>query len=109
MRAYGEINDFEDQLLRNGTFVLKFWLHISPEEQLRRFEERARTPFKQFKITPEDWRNREKWPAYEAAVCDMVERTGTEECPWTLVPSEDKHVGRLQVLRTIVDRLERAL
>ena len=109
MRAYGEINDFEDQLLRNGTLVLKFWLHISPEEQLRRFEERARTPFKQFKITPEDWRNREKWPAYEAAVCDMVERTGTEECPWTLVPSEDKHVGRLQVLRTIVDRLEAEL
>jgi polyphosphate:AMP phosphotransferase len=106
MRAYGEINDFEDQLLRNGTLVQKFWLHVSQEEQLRRFEARARTPFKRFKITDEDWRNREKWPRYEAAVCDMVERTGTEECPWTLVPSEDKHVARLQVLRTIVAGLE---
>ena len=105
MRAYGEINDFEDQLMRHGTWVLKFWLHISQEEQLRRFEARAQTPFKRFKITEEDWRNREKWPRYEAAICDMVERTGTEDCPWTLVASEDKRWGRIQVLRTLVDRL----
>ncbi len=106
MRAYGEINDFEDQLLRSGSIVVKFWLHISLEEQLRRFQARAETPFKRFKITEEDWRNREKWPRYEAAVCDMVERTGTESCPWTLVPSEDKAAGRIAVLKTLVARLE---
>ncbi len=109
MRAYGEINDFEDQLLRSGSLVVKFWLHISLEEQLRRFQARADTPFKRFKITEEDWRNREKWPRYEAAVCDMVERTGTESSPWTLVPSEDKAAGRLAVLRTLVERLEAGL
>lgn len=106
MRAYSEINDFEDQLHRNGTLVAKFWLQISPEEQLRRFQAREATPFKRFKITPEDWRNREKWPQYEAAVCDMLERTSTEDCPWVIVPSEDKYVGRIRVLQALVDRLE---
>ncbi|HJW09460.1 MAG TPA: polyphosphate:AMP phosphotransferase [Holophagaceae bacterium] len=109
MRAYGEINDFEDQLDRNGTLMVKFWLQISQEEQLRRFQLREQTEFKRFKITAEDWRNREKWPQYEDAICDMLERTSTVGCPWTLVASEDKYLGRLQVLRTLVQRLEEAL
>ncbi len=109
MRAYEEINVFEDQLRRHGTVVSKFWLQISQEEQLRRFEARAETPFKRFKITDEDWRNREKWPAYEAAICDMLERTSTEEIPWTLVPAEDKYFGRVLILRTLVERLRAAL
>ena len=78
---------------------LKFWLAISQEEQLRRFEERQATPFKRFKITEEDWRNREKWDAYEAAICDMLDRTSTEIAPWTLVESEDKHFGRIKILQ----------
>ena len=108
-RAYGEINDFEDQLVRSRTILLKFWLSISQEEQLRRFQERQDTPFKRFKLGEEDWRNREKWPAYEAAICDMFDRTSTEIAPWTLVESEDKHYGRIKILRTIVQRLEEEL
>ncbi len=109
MRAYAEINAFEDQMNRAGTVVCKFWLHVSQDEQLRRFEARAETPFKRFKITDEDWRNREKWPQYEAAICDMLERTSTEEIPWTLVPAEDKYFGRVLILRTLVERLKAAL
>jgi len=109
MRAYEEINAFEDQLRRNGTVVAKFWLQISQDEQLRRFEARADTAFKRFKITEEDWRNREKWPAYEAAICDMLERTSTEEVPWTLVPAEDKYFSRVLIVRTLVERLRAAL
>jgi len=105
-RAYSEINDFEDQLARNGTILQKFWLSISQEEQLRRFEERQATPFKRFKITEEDWRNREKWPAYEAAICEMLDRTSTEIAPWTLVESENKYYGRIKILKTLVQRLE---
>jgi polyphosphate:AMP phosphotransferase len=105
-RAYSEINEFEDQIVRNRSILLKFWLSISQEEQLRRFEERQTTPFKRFKITEEDWRNREKWPAYEAAICDMLDRTSTEIAPWTLVESEDKRYGRVKILRTLVQRLE---
>ncbi|WP_026852986.1 polyphosphate:AMP phosphotransferase [Geothrix fermentans] len=108
-RAYSEINDFEDQLVRSRSILLKFWLSISQEEQLRRFEERQTTPFKRFKITEEDWRNREKWPAYEAAICDMLDRTSTGIAPWTLVESEDKHYGRIKILRTIVKKLEEEL
>ena len=105
-RAYSEINDFEDQIVRSQTLLLKFWLSISQEEQLRRFEERQVTPFKRFKITDEDWRNREKWPQYERAICDMIDRTSTEIAPWTLVESQDKRYGRLKILRTLVQRLE---
>ncbi|MBK9796639.1 MAG: polyphosphate:AMP phosphotransferase [Holophagaceae bacterium] len=108
-RAYSEINDFESQLVRSGSILLKFWLSISQEEQLRRFEERQVTPFKRFKITEEDWRNREKWPAYESAICDMLDRTSTEIAPWTLVESENKHYGRIKILRTLVQRLEEEL
>ncbi len=109
MRAYGEINDFEEQLVRNNTVVLKFWLAISKEEQQKRFEERQKTGYKRYKITPEDWRNREKWDAYELAVCDMVDRTSTEIADWTLVEANDKYYARIKVLKTACDRLESAL
>jgi len=105
MRAYGEINDFEEQLSRHGMVVVKFWLQISKDEQLRRFEERKQIEFKQFKITPEDWRNREKWDLYERAVCDMVDRTSTELAPWTLIEANDKCHARLKVLNTLCDRI----
>ena len=108
-RAYSEINDFELQIERSRTILLKFWLSISQEEQLRRFEERQVTPFKRFKITEEDWRNREKWPEYERAICDMIDRTSTEIAPWTLVESENKYYGRIKILRTLVKRLEEEL
>ncbi len=108
-RAYGEINAFEEQLVLSGSTVLKFWLTTSKDEQLRRFQEREAMGFKRYKITGEDWRNREKWDAYEAAACDMVERTSSELAPWTLVEAEDKHYARLKVLRTVEEGLARAL
>jgi len=106
MRAYQEINDFERELHDNHYTVVKFWLAISPEEQLRRFRDREAKPFKRHKLTPEDWRNREKWPLYEAAMTEMVDRTSSHHAPWTLVEAEDKKFARLKVLRTIVERLE---
>lgn len=109
MRAYTEINEFEEQLHERGTEVIKFWLNISPDEQLRRFQEREATGFKRHKITAEDWRNRDKWPAYEQAVHDMVERTSSEIAPWTLVEAEDKLYARIKVLQTVVERLEKVL
>ncbi|MDD3352518.1 polyphosphate:AMP phosphotransferase [Zoogloea sp.] len=109
MRAYAEINDFEDQLVSAGAVVLKFWLSVSPEEQLRRFQDREQEAFKRYKITQEDWRNREKWPLYEPAVCDMIDRTSTENAVWTLVEADNKYYARLKVLRTLVTRLEDAL
>jgi polyphosphate:AMP phosphotransferase len=108
-RAYAEINQFEAQLARAGTVVVKFWLAITPEEQLRRFRAREKTRFKRFKITPDDWRNRKRWPDYERAVRDLVDRTSTPSAPWTLVEANDKHWARVKVLRTICDRLEAAL
>ncbi|MCB1916995.1 MAG: polyphosphate:AMP phosphotransferase [Rhodocyclaceae bacterium] len=108
-RAYAEINDFEAQLVDNGAVVVKFWLAISEEEQLRRFKEREEVEFKRFKITEEDWRNREKWDAYSEAVCDMVDRTSTDIAPWTLVEANDKRFARIKVLRTVCERLEAAL
>lgn len=109
MRAYGEINDFEEQLIDNGTLVFKFWLQISREEQLRRFREREQTSFKRFKITPEDWRNREKWDEYEGAACDMIDRTSTEIAPWTLVEADNKQYARIKVLKTLCDTIEKEL
>jgi polyphosphate:AMP phosphotransferase len=108
-RAYAEINDFEAQLTDDRIVVVKFWLAVSQEEQLRRFKEREKTGFKRFKITEEDWRNRKKWKDYEPAVCEMIERTSTENAPWTLVPSEDKLYARVMALRTVCERLEEAL
>jgi AMP-polyphosphate phosphotransferase len=108
MRAYGEINDFEEAQTRHRIVVVKFWLAISAEEQLRRFKEREQIEFKKFKITDEDWRNREKWNAYETAVCDMVDRTSTRGAPWTLVEANNKYHARIKVLKTLVHAIEDA-
>ena len=109
MRAYPEINDFEEQLVEAGAIVTKFWLTITRDEQLKRFREREKTAFKNFKITAEDWRNRKRWKDYEEAVCDMVERTSNTQAPWILVPANDKYLARIQVLRTLCERIEAAL
>jgi polyphosphate kinase 2 (PPK2 family) len=109
MRAYAEINDFEAQLSAHDTLVVKFWLQISREEQLKRFEERQKTPFKRFKMTEEDWRNREKWEAYQTAASDMIDRTSTVDAPWTLVEANDKYHARIKVLKTLCEALEERL
>ena len=108
-RAFVEINDFEEQLIRHGVMMSKFWLHISKDEQLRRFKQRKSDATKQHKITEEDWRTREKWDAYKVAVNEMVERTSTAPAPWTLVAGNDKRTARIQILRTICERLEARL
>jgi polyphosphate:AMP phosphotransferase len=108
-RAYSEINAFEEQLINHGDVIIKFWLHISPDEQLKRFKEREKIPYKQHKITEEDWRNREKWDEYALAVNDMVARTSTEYAPWTLIAGDDKRFARIEVLKTICERLEKAI
>jgi AMP-polyphosphate phosphotransferase len=109
LRAYGEINDFEEQLAEAGGIVVKFWLTITPEQQLERFRARERSPFKAFKITPEDWRNREKASAYNRAVCDMIDRTNNAFAPWVLVPANDKYFARVTVLRTLCECIEARL
>ena len=108
-RAYGEINDFEKQLIDHGMVVAKYWIHIDKDEQLRRFKSRQATPHKRWKITDEDWRNREKWDDYEAAVDDMVARTHIPAAPWTLVEGNDKRFARLKVIETLCQQLEQAL
>jgi len=108
-RAYSEINLFEEELTATGNLLLKFWMHISPEEQLRRFREREETPWKQYKITPDDWRNREKRADYVRAADEMFLRTSTEYAPWHIVPAEDKKLARLIVLRTCRDAMKKAL
>jgi polyphosphate:AMP phosphotransferase len=108
-RAYDEINQFEEQLVDDGGVLCKFWLQISKAEQYRRFKAREKTSFKRFKITPDDWRNRAKWNAYEQAVADMVDRTSSELAPWTLIEAEDKYFARIKILKTIVRRLEAAV
>jgi len=107
-RAYQEINNFERQLVDGGCLVAKFWVHVSEEEQLRRFEARRDTPYKRWKLTDEDWRNREKWNQYEAAVDDMLVKTSTLKAPWTLVEGNDKRYARVKVLKTLVDLLKDA-
>ena len=109
LRAYTEINDFEHELAEAGVIVLKFWLQISQAEQLKRFKAREKIAFKRFKITEEDWRNRDKWDAYQQAICDMLERTSTGNAPWTLVEANDKNFARVKVLRTLCERLEAEL
>jgi polyphosphate kinase 2 (PPK2 family) len=108
-RAYSEINQFEAELTRYGVVLVKFWLAISKDEQERRFQAREATEFKRFKLTPDDWRNRERWDDYVAAVCDMVDRTSTEIAPWTLVEAEDKYYSRIKVLRTLCHHIDAAL
>ena len=101
-RAYKEINSFERQLRDFGTIVAKFWIHISREEQLRRFEERKTIGYKAWKLTEEDWRNREKWAAYEEAVEQMLVKTSTATAPWTLIEGNDKYWARAKVLAKLV-------
>jgi polyphosphate:AMP phosphotransferase len=108
-RAYAEINDFETQIVEHGHLLLKFWLHIDPDEQMSRFKAREKTGYKKYKITDEDYRNREKWPAYVDAVNEMVDRTSTAEAPWHLVAANDKRWARVQVLTIVCDTLEKAL
>ena len=109
MRAYTEINNFEQQLTSHGTLLLKFWVHIDKEEQLRRFQEREKVSFKKYKITDEDYRNREKWDDYERAVNDMVERTSTEFAPWVMIEGNDKKFARIKAMQHYCKALENAL
>ncbi len=108
-RSATEINNFERMIHNTGGIVIKFWMEISPEEQLRRFNDRAENPLKQWKITDEDWRNREKWDVYEEYIDRMMSSTNTSYAPWVVVESEDKKYGRIKVLRTVVETLEREL
>lgn len=108
-RAYSEINEFEDELIEHDTVLCKFWLHISHAEQMRRFEAREQTPYKKYKITVDDYRNRAKRPQYEAAVTDMVARTSTERAPWVLIPANDKRWARIRVFESVCDALEARL
>ena len=106
MRGYAEINQFESQLVADGIILVKYWLQVTKDEQLERFHARQNASYKRWKLTDEDWRNREKWDAYAQAVNDMVERTSTRQAPWTLVEANDKYFARLKVLETVCDRFE---
>jgi len=108
-RAYAEINEFEEMLTDNGILLMKFWVHITKEEQLNRFKQRELIPHKQWKLTDEDWRNREKWEDYEQAINDIIERTSTRIAPWTLIEGNDKQHARIKVIKTLCDRMEEAL
>lgn len=108
-RSYGEINEFESELAENGAVVMKFWLHITADEQLKRFKKRAKVQYKQWKLTDEDWRNRDKWDQYEAAVHTMVERTSTSHAPWHLIPANSKRYARLRCVDLFIEALEKRL
>jgi polyphosphate:AMP phosphotransferase len=108
-RAYREINEFESQLTHAGYVLVKFWLHISKEEQLRRFEERKNDAFKQYKLTDEDWRNREQWNLYEVAINQAIARTSTPAAPWTIVPGNDKYFARVKVIETVIEAIKAEL
>ena len=107
-RAYNEINEFERQLTDWGAVVLKFWIHIDQDTQLARFNDRQNTPEKQWKLTEEDWRNREKWPLYEQAVDEMLQKTSTENAPWFIIESNDKKYARIRTLKIVIEALEKA-
>ncbi|HXP95512.1 MAG TPA: polyphosphate kinase [Telmatospirillum sp.] len=109
MRAYAEINEFEEQLAQHGTVLAKFWIQISKDEQYRRFKERETIAYKKWKLTDEDWRNRANWEAYELAVNEMVERTSTRQAPWVLIEGNDKNHARIKIIRTVCDRLRERL
>jgi len=108
-RSYDEIKSFERALADEGAVMIKFWMHISDEEQLKRFDARKNDPLKRWKLTDEDWRNRERRKDYEDAVGEMIERTDTSFAPWTVVEAEDKRYGRVKVLETVCARLESAM
>ena len=107
--AYKEIDEFEKELSDCGVIILKFWMQIDKDEQLRRFTDRMNTPEKRWKITDEDWRNREKWDLYEAAIDEMIQKTSTEFAPWTIVEGNDKKYARLKVLETVIERIKAEL
>ncbi len=108
-RAYREIVEFEAHQLSMGMVIAKFWLHVSKEEQLRRFKTRERDPFRSYKLTEEDWRNRARWGEYQAAVEEMLAHTSTKDAPWTVVEADDKYWARVKVLRTLADAIEKAV
>jgi polyphosphate kinase 2 (PPK2 family) len=108
-RAYREINEFEAHQRSYGMVIAKFWLHIGKDEQLRRFKDRERDPFRSYKLTGEDWRNRAKWDAYLEAVEEMLARTSTPAAPWTIVEANDKYHARVKVVKTLADAIEKAL
>lgn len=108
-RAYQEINEMEAHMANFGAVVLKFWLHIDKEEQERRFNQRMNDPAKQWKITDEDWRNREKWDAYVLAVNEMLEKTSTKDAPWIVVEGNSKWYARIKVLETVADAMEKKI
>ena len=108
-RAYQEINETEEQWVRHGILLAKFWLQIDKNAQYQRFRERESNPDKEWKITEEDWRNREKWDQYETAANEMLYRTNTDYAPWTIVEANSKYYARLKVLATVVDLFARAL
>jgi polyphosphate kinase 2 (PPK2 family) len=107
-RAYDEIVAFERMLVEDGTVLVKIWLHVSEDEQLKRFDERAADPLKQWKLTPDDWRNREKRPAYEAAVDDMLLRTSPPSAPWLVIPGDDKRSARVAVVESVCEAIEKS-
>jgi AMP-polyphosphate phosphotransferase len=106
LRAYEEINGFERSLTAEGMVLIKLWLHISPEEQLKRFEQRAKDPLKSWKLTEEDWRNRDKRPQYGEAIEDMLARCDTPEAPWHLIEADSKRFARVKVIQTVIERIE---
>ncbi len=108
-RAYREINSLERQLVDYGTILLKFWLHIDPDEQLRRFQSRSGDKLRSWKLTEEDWRNREKWDLYEEAVNEMLLKTSTITAPWTVVEGNSKPFSRIKILSTLVEKLSAEL
>jgi len=108
-RAYDEMNRFEEELVSHGMILCKFWLQIDSDTQLTRFRDRENTPDKQWKITDEDWRNREKWPRYEEAVNEMLQKTNTAFAPWTVVEANNKQFARLKVLETVIHAIEERL
>ena len=108
-RAYGEINETEAQWTEHGIILCKFWLHIAQEEQYKRYKERENDPDKEWKITEEDWRNRDKWDAYEGAVNEMIQKTSTTYAPWHILESVDKKYARIKALRIVIAELEKVL
>jgi len=108
-RAFAEINDFEEQLIDSGIVLLKFWLQISKDEQLARFQSREEIEHKRWKLQDEDWRNRERWDEYNLAAHEMIQQTSVKDSPWILVENENKHFGRIQVLDAVCSALENAL
>jgi len=108
-RAYREINEFEAHQASFGMVLVKFWMHIGKDEQLRRFKDRERDPFRSYKLTGEDWRNRAKWDAYSDAIEEMLARTSTPYAPWTIVEANDKYHARVKVVKTLADAIEKAL